>query len=92
MGKYSPTVNFSYIIDRDWYVKNGGGLGNGINPNSDYDDDGFDSYGYNVDGIDRAEVEESCYYNDEELYYSIMRLNEWSCNIADNIKTPSTSV
>lgn len=56
IAKYSPTVNFSYRKDQDWFIKNGGDFGNGDNKNSFYDNDGFDSYGYNENDIDRAGV------------------------------------
>ena len=56
-GKYSPTVSRSYDMDQKWWYKNGGGYGNGINPESMCDDDGYDSYGYSGEdgqGPDRA--------------------------------------
>ena len=55
LGKYSPTVSASYARDQKWWERNGGGYTNGKNPNSENDDDGFDSYGYHDhDGPDRA--------------------------------------
>lgn len=56
-GKYSPTISYSYDMDQKWWYKNGGGYGNGINPDSECDDDGYDSYGYSGaggEGPDRA--------------------------------------
>ena len=48
-GKYSPTVSSSYANDQDWWEKHCS------NPELDlYDRDGYDSYGYNEKGIDRA--------------------------------------
>jgi len=44
IGKYSPTVFARYIADENWFVKNGGGFGNGNNPESQYDNEGYDSY------------------------------------------------
>lgn len=64
VGKYSPTIYYSGRKDSDWFEKNGGGFGNGINPESDCDDDGFDSYGYSGkygDGPDRAGYKEDEY-------------------------------
>ncbi len=75
VGKYSPTVSTSYSRDQEWWYKNGGGFGNGKNPDSDLDDDGFDSYGYDNDNIDRAGVSEISYMstysvdNEGELHY-----------------------
>lgn len=57
VGKYSPTVSRWYADDQEWWYKNGGGFGNGIDPNSDCDDEGYDSYGYSGQygtGPDRA--------------------------------------
>lgn len=77
VGKYSPTVSTSYAKDQNWFTKNGGDFGNGKNPDSLYDDDGFDSYGYNENSIDRAGISESSYmtnysqYPDGELYYRL---------------------
>lgn len=49
VGKYSPTVDVAYSKDQSWWEKNGGGI---VHVN--YDNDGYDSYGYNVEGKDRA--------------------------------------
>lgn len=46
-GKYSPTVTASYFIDQDWWEKN-------TDPDQLYDRDGYNEYGYNADGQDRA--------------------------------------
>jgi hypothetical protein len=63
VGKYSPTVSRWYAKDQNWWAKNGGGRGNGINPECYDDDEGFDSYGYseNGEGPDRAGNTESEY-------------------------------
>lgn len=84
--KYSPTVNTSYSKDQEWFEKNGGGFGNGKNPDSQLDDDGFDSYGYNDQNIDRAGISEnqymSSYYIDQynEIHYTLYQeiQDEWS--------------
>lgn len=66
-GKYSPTVFSAYADDQDWWEKNGGGFGNGVDPDSECDDDGYDSYGYSGrfgDGPDREGYTELNYLND----------------------------
>lgn len=85
VGKYSPTVSTSYSQDQAWYEKNGGGYGNGKDPESDYDDDGYDSYGYNADGRDRAGHHENDYpasfqWDNESEYYPLHAevSSEWS--------------
>lgn len=81
VGKYSPTVYSSYRLDQNWWSRNGGGFGNGKNPDSDLDDDGYDSYGYSHEdgcGPDRAGHTEEDYLtcgesyvdsNDEDQYH-----------------------
>ena len=55
VGKYSPTVSRSYSQDKDWFEKNGGGFGNGLMPESQFDNQGYDSYGYSgYTELDRA--------------------------------------
>lgn len=81
-GKYSPTVNFSYQKDQSWFHLNGGDFDNGINPHSYYDDDGFDSYGYNAEGFDRAGYTENDYLCDSDLYEEVAESNQWCCNLA----------
>lgn len=76
VGKYSPTVSTSYSQDQTWYEKNGGGYGNGKDPESDYDDDGFDSYGYNADDRDRAGHQENDYLASFQCYEDVQ--SEWS--------------
>ena len=71
VGKYSPTVSSSYFLDQNWWERNGGGYGNGNNPDSDLDNDGFDSYGYSGsfgDGVDRAGHTEEEYLTCGEWY------------------------
>ena len=88
-GKYSPTVSRWYADDQEWFRKNGGGFANGINPNSELDDEGFDSYGYNddvngADGVDRAGFSEGQYLTtgawlNEDYYPTLYNsiLDEW---------------
>lgn len=82
IGKYSPTVNFSYQYDQSWFHLNGGNFNNGINAHSYYDDDGFDSYGYNAEGFDRAGYTELDYLHDSDLYEEVAESLQWSCNLA----------
>lgn len=76
-GKYSPTVTAAYMADQDWHRKfmaTDGFL---------YDPDGFDSYGYNEDNVDRAGNEESEYYPNDAWF------TEWETNHDYNIKYDS---
>lgn len=84
IGKYSPTVSTSYRKDQAWHEKNGGGFGNGKNPDSDYDDDGYDAYGYNADDRDRAGHHENDYtasfqWDGDSEYYPLHEAvqSEW---------------
>lgn len=55
-GKYSPTVSAAYMADQDWHSKL-------MAPDQCvYDVDGFDSYGYDKDDVDRAGNHEHHYY------------------------------
>ena len=103
VGKYSPTVTHSYRLDQGWWEKNGGGFGNGKNPDSDYDDEGYDAYGYAEGGYssgkDRAGITENQYavnvnYHDGDmdpyLYDRVSR--EWSrlqCGTQHTSKYPA---
>lgn len=71
VANYSPTVWGWYKKDRDWFKKNGGGFGNGEDPDSLYDDDGFDSYGYDEREVDRAGVSEDSYLGKTALINAI---------------------
>jgi hypothetical protein len=76
VGKYSPTVSDSYALDQDWWKRNGGGYENGLDPKSENDNDGFDSYGYkDGDGPDRAGNTEFNYmvgeFHGEEYTYDL---------------------
>ena len=63
-GKYSPTVTAAYMADQDWFEKNCAPteIREGIRRRAQYDRDGFDSYGYNADEVDRAGNQEHDYY------------------------------
>lgn len=56
-GKYSPTVTVAYQTDQEWHRK--------YAQNEQYDPEGFDSYGYNADDMDRAGNYEHEYYVDD---------------------------
>lgn len=58
IGKYSPTVSFSYRKSQKWWDQHQ------TDANSWYDQDGYDSYGYNAEGKDRAGYTEEDYGND----------------------------
>ena len=67
-GKYSPTVSHWYDQNQNWH--------RGIRlPGSELDPEGFDSYGYNPAGKDRAGYTEDQYRGDDELYDRIW--TEW---------------
>lgn len=96
IGKYSPTVSASYMRDQQWWERNGGGYGNGKNPDSHDDDDGFDSYGYSDggQGVDRAGYTENDYAEGEwdealedfhhDLYDRVA--GEWSGRLLGDLK------
>lgn len=71
LGKYSPTVNKSYSADKKWYEKF---LDKELM--SDYDKEGYDSYGYNCLEVDRAGNREEDYMFDENLYEKVEA--EWA--------------
>lgn len=59
-GKYSPTVSAAYQADQEWWKRNCYTTGYSI-----YDVDGYDSYGYDANDVDRAGNQESAYYNND---------------------------
>jgi len=56
-GKYSPTVTCAYMKDQDWFRKYSQG--------EIYDPEGYDSYGYDKNDVDRAGNEEYEYYSND---------------------------
>ena len=88
LGKYSPTINAAYNANQDWYERYAGVDEYG--GENQYDPEGFDFYGYNKEGFDRAGNHEdqyafsgcgkvcSCCGNantdNETLYYNILYL------------------
>lgn len=78
-GKYSPTVSAAYANDQHWFERYCGGSWLYRDP------EGYDSYGYDVDGIDRAGNRETAYalgswvgteYVDENELYT-QTLEDW---------------
>lgn len=62
-GKYSPTVSGWYSKNKNWFKPADAAFV--------YDEDGYDSYGYNSENIDRAGNEESDYYSDDALFEEV---------------------
>ena len=90
----SPTLENTARINKEWFAKNGGGLGNGIDLQSEADNDGFDHEGFSVSNAeDRAGFTQSEYLNaplNENLQTLYEEISEsWSTvNILDiNTKT-----
>ena len=53
VGKYSPTVVAAYQKNQGWWKP--------AQEFDEYDVNGYDSYGYNKDGRDRADFHENAY-------------------------------
>jgi hypothetical protein len=80
-GKYSPTVNAAYRKDQEWFTKF---AATKQVTNRDfwtqYDPEGYDSYGYDENEVDRAGNEEHVYYEDDEFgenWRYNQALNDW---------------
>ena len=61
-GKYSPTVAEAYRRDQDWWRKY---TGENEFTYNQYDPEGYDSYGYDVNDVDRAGNNECAYCSDD---------------------------
>jgi hypothetical protein len=61
-GKYSPTVSAAYMKDPDWFRKYSGETDSMWVP---YDPEGFDSYGYDKNDMDRAGNNEFDYLHND---------------------------
>jgi hypothetical protein len=76
-GKYSPTVSAAYMADQDWWKKY---TGEDEFTYHQYDPEGYDSYGYNSQDLDRAGNYEHEYYSDDvydgNFKYNVA-LDEW---------------
>lgn len=60
-GKYSPTVNIAYMRNQSWWDNYSGRNDPARIGWNQYDPQGFDSYGYDKDDIDRAGNHENDY-------------------------------
>ncbi len=67
-GKYSPTVTAAYIEDQEWFIQYRDSISRDENAYLHYDPDGFDSYGYNKDDVDRAGIHENNYAHNDGDY------------------------
>lgn len=89
-AKFSPTVGVRYAV-RDWWLRNGGGYGlldDGTNMSEEYHDldhEGYDPFGYDAHGRDRAGHTLREYDADVELFGEVAA--EWETRPAG--KTPS---
>ena len=63
-GKYSPTVSQAYQADQDWWRKYAFARQPGDNW-IQYDPEGYDSYGYDTNDVDRAGNSEYEYYSND---------------------------
>lgn len=62
-GKYSPTVTAAYMADQHWWTNyTYADKHNRERVCVQYDPEGYDSYGYNEDDVDRAGNQEHVYY------------------------------
>lgn len=64
---YSPTVEYSYKIDQDWWVN----FSKNFENIPGFDNEGYDEYGYDQNGRDRAWKRERDYLADKDLYNQI---------------------
>ena len=63
-GKFSPTVTVAYMNDQSWWTKYAGSDDN----YAQYDPEGYDSYGYNKNDVDRAGNNEFDYITNDGDY------------------------
>ena len=73
-GKYSPTVSTAYMKDQEWWSRY---AAENVKAGNYYDPDGFDSYGYDVNDVDRAGNHESTYYCDDVDDYDNSLGSNW---------------
>lgn len=66
-GKYSPTVSAAYRADQNWFRKLCNLAPHGDQVYSAYDPEGFDSYGYDKNDVDRAGNHEDEYIHNDAL-------------------------
>lgn len=78
-GKYSPTVTAAYMANQKWWDR----YSEDENGNwNQYDPEGFDSYGYDKNDVDRAGNHESDYYQADD-YDVDPDYNSWYENALD---------
>jgi hypothetical protein len=83
-GKYSPTVSRAYMADQKWWSKYAY-AGKADDEYAQYDPEGYDSYGYDKNDVDRAGNYELEYYSNDSAHpehadYNIAydtAYNEW---------------
>lgn len=66
-GKYSPTVSAAYYVDKEWFRKFCNVAPHGDQVYSPYDPEGFDSYGYDKNDVDRAGNHENEYIHNDAI-------------------------
>lgn len=66
-GKYSPTVTSAYQTDPCWWKKYAYPTGQTNDNFVLYDPDGYDSYGYDKNDVDRAGNKEWDYYRNDAI-------------------------
>lgn len=66
-GKYSPTVSRAYQADQEWWHRYTHDRQPGDNW-IQYDPEGYDSYGYDKDDVDRAGNSEYEYYVNDSAH------------------------
>lgn len=76
-GKYSPTVSAAYMKDQEWWKNYS--TGNRPNVFEQYDPEGYDSYGYDVNDTDRAGNQEHEYYHNDNEYGDNYAYEHASC-------------
>lgn len=64
-GKYSPTVNVAYQVNQKWWREYAYSKQHNPDDFVEYDPEGFDSYGYDADGCDRAGNTEFAYLHND---------------------------
>ena len=66
-GKYSPTVSRAYMRDQEWWTKYAY-AGKSDDEFVRYDPEGYDSYGYDKDDVDRAGNNEYDYMHNDSAH------------------------
>ena len=67
-GKYSPTVTAAYMKDQEWFRKFCELAPHGDVVYSPYDPEGYDSYGYDKNDVDRAGNNEYAYMHNDSAH------------------------